>query len=293
MAFHVRAGSWTGPFDLLLQLVARQRVTIGAIRIADIADQYIAEVDRMADLDLEVATDFVLVAATLLDIKAASLIPNDSNKHDDFEDEDDELAQLSPDEARDVLVSRLIAYAQFRAASWSLAAREEAEARMHGRSAGPDPEFLGLMPDYLEGISLRSLAVICADVVARHDEVLLEAEHVAPRRRPVALTTVGVDRMLRSHKTLTFTELLAGNEEPENIVANLLAILELFKLGKANVEQIEAFGEIEVSHIDGADPYAPPQEALLEAAWLDASDEPSDDKPLDGVGAFAAPLDLE
>lgn len=64
----------------------------------------------------------------------------------------------------------------------------EAESRMHPRVAGPDPEFLNLMPDYLAGITLRGLAVICADLDGRRETFLLEAEHVAPKRVPLELT---------------------------------------------------------------------------------------------------------
>ena len=100
----------------------------------------------------------------------------------------DLLEGLSPDEAREVLIARLVAYKQFRNAGTALAARAEAESRMLPRTVGADPEFLDLMPDYLEGISLRSLAVICADIDSRRETLLLEAEHIAPRRLPVALT---------------------------------------------------------------------------------------------------------
>ena len=68
MSFKVRTQSYSGPFDLLLQLVTRQKVTIGSISISEVANQYLAEVERMEDLDLDVASDFVLVASTLLDI---------------------------------------------------------------------------------------------------------------------------------------------------------------------------------------------------------------------------------
>ena len=140
MSFRVQTGSFSGPFDLLLSLVSRQKVDIGAISVAEVADQYLAEVERMGEMDLDVASDFVLVASTLLDIKAASLVPEDGagRPRGDEEDEDD-LLDLSPDEARDVLVARLMAYKQFRNAGAALGARMEAESRMHPRTAGPDP----------------------------------------------------------------------------------------------------------------------------------------------------------
>ena len=253
MSYRVTTSAFSGPFDLLLHLVGRQKVAIGSISIAEVADQYLAEVERMSDLDLDVASDFVLVASTLLDIKAASLVPDRSVRpsRDDLDDEDD-LAALSPEEAREVLIARLIAYKQFRNVGASLAARMEAESRMVPRSAGPDPEFLNLMPDYLDGISLRSLAVICADIDSRRESLLLEAEHIAPHRIPIGLTVASVDRQMRARGRMSFTELLDGQDSPEAVVATFLAVLELFKRGMVAVHQSEIFGEIDIEHVEGA-----------------------------------------
>nr|WP_286165903.1 ScpA family protein [Olsenella uli] len=260
----------------MLQLVTRQKVTIGAISISEVANQYLAEVERMREIDLDVASDFVLVASTLLDIKAASLVPDEpvSRRAPDEDDEDDELAALSPDEAREVLIARLVAYKQFRSAAASLAARAEAEGRMHPRTVGPDPEFLGLMPDYLEGITLRSLAVICADIDSRRETFLLEAEHVAPRRAPVALTIAAVDRLVRARGSVTFTELLDGQDDAETVVANFLAVLELYKRGLVRVRQDELFGEIDVTHVEGAGAYELDESVLAELGEdYDAADD--------------------
>lgn len=268
MSYKVRTRAFSGPFDLLLQLVTRQKVTIGSISIAEVANQYLAEVERMRDLDLDVASDFVLVASTLLDIKAASLVPDEPVKKraEEFEDEedDDELSSLDPDEAREVLIARLIAYKQFRGAAAALAARSEAESRMHPRTVGADPDFLGLMPDYLEGITLRSLAVICADIDSKRETFLLESEHIAPKRLPVALTIASVDRLVRSRKHVTFSELVGEDKTPEVVVANFLAVLELFKRGLVRVRQDEIFGEIDVDHIEGAQAYRIDATAMAE-----------------------------
>lgn len=254
MSYRVQTQAYSGPFDLLLQLVSRQRVDIGAISISEVADQYLAEVERMGELDLDVASDFVLVASTLLDIKAASLVPQDAPAAAD-EDEDDEFADLSADEAREVLIARLIAYKQFRNAAAALGARMEAQARMHPRTAGPDPEFLNTMPDYLEGITLRGLAVICADLDSRREGFLLEAEHIAPKRLPVALTVASVDRVTRAKPHLTFSELLDGESTPEQVVVTFLAILQLYKLGSVRLTQDENFADIDIDRIEGAPAY--------------------------------------
>ena len=252
MSYRVRTQAYSGPFDLLLSLVSRQKVDIGQVAIAQVAEQYLAEVDAMGELDLDVASDFLLVASTLLEIKAASLVPDDRPQRQLDEDDEDDLANLTPDEAREVLIARLIASKQFRNAGAALGSRMEAEALMEPRTAGPDPEFLGLMPDFLEGITLRSLAVICADLDSRRQTVLLEAEHVAPRRLPIALTVASVDRMTRSRPLLTFSDLLDGQSSAEVVVATFLAVLELFKRGSIRVTQSEVFGEIDIARVEGA-----------------------------------------
>lgn len=258
MSYNVKTQAYSGPFDLLLQLVSRQKLDIGSISIAEVADQYMREVQSMGELDLDVASDFVLVASTLLDMKAAALVPNEpqrARKEEEEEDDEDDLANLSPDEAREVLIARLIAYKQFRNAAAALGSRMEAESLMEPRTAGPDPEFMGLMPDYLEGITLRSLAVICADLDSRRQGFLLEAEHIAPKRLPIALTVASVDRVTRAHPLVSFSDLLDGDLRPETLVATFLAILELEKRGSVVLTQERTFGEIDVARVEGAKPF--------------------------------------
>lgn len=257
MAYRVRTQAYSGPFDLLLQLVSRQKVDIGMISVAEVADQYLAEVESMGNLDLDVASDFVLVAATLLDLKAAALIPEDYGKRRAtvVEGDEDEFEDLTPDAAREVLIARLIAYKQFRNAAAALVSRQETEALMTPRAVGPDPEFMGLMPDYLEGISLRSLAVICADLDSRRETFLLEAEHVAPKRLPLALTVAAVDRIVRTRAHVRFSELVEGPRTPESVVAAFLAVLELAGRGAVRLSQEEPFGDIDVDHVEGAEAF--------------------------------------
>lgn len=288
MSYKVNTATYSGPFDLLLQLVSRQKVAIGSISISEVADQYLAEVDAMEELDLDVASDFVLVASTLLDMKAHALVPQDVSLKSSYDEDefDDELDGLSPDEAREVLIARLIAYKQFRNAGAALGSRMEAESYMFPRSVGPDPDFLNLMPDYLEGITLRSLAVICADIDSKRETFLLEAEHVAPKRLPVALTVASVDRLTRSKGKVTFSELLDGQDTPEIVVANFLAVLELFKRGLVRVQQDVVFGEIEIEHIEGVDSYQLDESVLLELEELSG-----DEATLDGFNLSQNALD--
>lgn len=149
MSYRVSTQVYSGPFDLLLQLVTRQKVDIGAISISEVAEQYLAEAERIEALDLDVASDFLLVAATLLDIKAASLVPQEApRKADDDDDEFDEdleeLSTLDGDALREVLIQRLIAYKQFKGAAAALGARH-AGRKPHAPACGrPRPRVLGL-----------------------------------------------------------------------------------------------------------------------------------------------------
>ena len=245
MAYTVKTDVFEGPFDLLLHLVSRQKLDVSAISIAEVADQYLLHIDKMADLDLDVASDFLLVAATLLEIKAASLLPKEEAYFGD------ELDDLSPEEARDILVARLLAYKQFKNIAGELAQRLEAEGRMHARAAGLEEPFLKLMPDYLEGITLRGLAVLCAGLDERREVFLLQAEHVASMPIPLELHMESVRRSVRGAGKVRFSELVEAGATSEIIVVTFLAILELYKRGYVDVVQDALFGDIVVSELEG------------------------------------------
>jgi segregation and condensation protein A len=243
-AYTVKTEVFEGPFDLLLSLVSKQKLDVGAISISDIADQYLDHLDRMRDLDLDVASDFLVLAATLLEIKAARLLPQEEAYVGD------ELDDLSPEEARAFLVARLLAYKQFKNVAAEFAARLDAESHTHPRQAGLEEPFLKLMPDYLEGLTLRGLAVICADLLHRREAFLLEAEHVASAFISLELHAESLTRTLKRTKRTTFRELVGESPTPELVVVTLLAVLDLYRREEANVEQEELFGEIIVTRRD-------------------------------------------
>ncbi|HEY3318192.1 MAG TPA: segregation/condensation protein A [Coriobacteriia bacterium] len=245
MSYRVRTDVFEGPFDLLLHLVSKQKVEITEIDISEVADQYLDHIDRMKDLDLDMASDFLLVAATLLEMKAASILPSEREPG-----EPDEYEDLSPEEARKLLIARLLAYKTFKNASAELAARMESEARMLPRQAGLEERFLKLMPDYLEGITLRSLGVICADLLARREVFLLEAEHVAAMPISLELHVRYVANLLGTTGRKLFSELVAAGSSAEEIVVTFLAILELYKRGEVDLRQDGLFGEIEITNVE-------------------------------------------
>lgn len=245
MSYTVATDVFEGPFDLLLHLVTRQRLDVASISVSEVIDQYLEYVERMQELDLDIASEFLLVASMLLEIKAARLLP------DEIGEIDEEFEELSPDEARELLVARLLAYKRVKNAASELGARLESEARTHPRQAGLEEPFLQLMPDFLEGISLRTLGVICADLLHRRDRFLLEAEHVASRPIPLEERVEIVARLVTERRRTTLAELVPPGASIDEFVVTFLAILELYKRGSADVRQETVFGDIEVRATEG------------------------------------------
>lgn len=246
MSYKVKTDVFEGPFDLLLYLVSKKKVDIGAISINDIADQYLAEVAKMQKMNLEVASGFLLVAATLLEIKANSLVKRPT------EGLDEELEELTPEEAYEMLVGKLITYKQFKNAAEELNGRFREEAKLHVRPFGPDAQFLGLMPDFLDGVSLDELGMIAAGALARREVFLLESDHIAAKPIPVEFHVESIHRRIREKKHMSFKQLLPGNASPALIVVNFLALLELYKRRMVQLEQQKAFGDIEIDYIEGS-----------------------------------------
>lgn len=246
MSYKVRIDSFEGPFDLLLYLVSRQKVDIGAISITQIADQYLAEVSRMDNLDLDVASDFLLVASTLLEIKAESLLPRERDAVAE------EFEELAPSEARDILVERLLAYKQYKNAASALHMRFVSEGRMHPRPFGPDACFLNLMPDYLKDVTMDGLALLAARAFARRDVFLLESEHIAAKPIPVEVHVRAIHQRIRTAKHLRFSQLVGPGTPKDVAVVTFLAILELYKRVMVRLEQDELFGDIAIDYIEGS-----------------------------------------
>ncbi|MDR1412767.1 MAG: segregation/condensation protein A [Actinomycetes bacterium] len=243
--YTIHTEHFEGPFDLLLHLVSRQKLDVGAISVSEIADQYLAHIESMQerDLDLDLASEFLLLASTLLEIKAASLLP----KEDIYVGED--IDDLAPEEMRDLLVARLLSYKQFKNIATALAARSETEGKMHARQAGLEAQFAAPLPDYLEGVTLHTLALMCAELEYRRDTFLLEAEHIAAMPISLEEYAEGVRTRLKKSKRLSFSELLPADPAPEVIVVTFLAILELYKRGVCDLSQPKGFDRIELRRL--------------------------------------------
>ena len=262
MVYKVSIESFEGPFDLLLYLVSKQRVDIGTISITQIIDQYLAEISTMKNLDLDVASDFLLVAATLLKIKAESLLPNDSYELDE------DVAALAPSEARDILVERLLTYKQFKNAAADLELRYKQEGRRFARLFGPGAEFANLMPDYLYQVKLEDLSLIAASAFARREAFLLESDHIAARPIPVESFVKSIHGRIREEKHLRFLDLVHDDTPIPVKVVYFLAVLELYKRGMVTLKQRRQYGDIDIRYIEGSGEYVAPKESEFDDVVL-------------------------
>ncbi|MDO5328508.1 MAG: segregation/condensation protein A [Coriobacteriia bacterium] len=244
MKYKVKIENFEGPFDLLLTLVSKQKLDIGAISITDIIDQYLAEVAHMQQVDLNLASDFMLVAATLLKIKTDMLLKLEP------EEVDEDIENLSPSEAREMLISKLTVYKQFKDASIALKARADLQSKLIPRLTGPDPEFLGLIPDFLENVSLEELGESCANALARRDEFLLDAQHIASKPIPVVTYVRTIHTRLVNKKKMNFSDLIDKDATTEVVVVNFLALLELYKHNYVEIKQVDR--DIKIKYIEGS-----------------------------------------
>lgn len=235
MSYRVKIDSFEGPFELLLALVTQHKVKIGSISVSEVANQYIAYIEQMQDLDMDVASEFLVVASTLLAIKSRSLLP--AEKSDEDEDDSTEIGELTVEQATNLLVTRIITYYQYKRLAAMLGSRMQNESMMYPRTAGPDSEFLGLLPDYLENVSLSGLGLVCASLMAKRETILLDAEHIAAK--PIAIETFidSVTSRLEEKRHMTFDELTQDSQDNAHVVGSFLAILEMYKRGMVELLQ--------------------------------------------------------
>ena len=192
------------------------------------------------------ASDFLLVASTLLEIKSESLIPSERDETDE------EIAELAPSEAREILVGRLLEYKKFKNAAGMLQGRQEAQARLHTRPFGPDVEFTKAMPDFLRDVTLEGLAYLAVGALARREVALLESEHIAAKPIPVEMHVRALHQRIMNRKKMRFSEMVDENTPTPIVVVTFLALLELYKRAMVKLKQKSLFGDIEITYIEGS-----------------------------------------
>jgi len=241
--FRVHLENFDGPFDLLLQLISRHKLDITEVSLSQVTDEFIAHIKAAGTAwDLDQTSQFVVVAATLLDLKAARLIP--SGEVEDPED----LALL---EARDLLFARLLQYRAFQRVAKYFAATLEAEGRRFPREVGIEPRFARLLPEVTISIGPARLAALAAKALAPKQASVLSLAHMhAPAVSVREQAGVIVDR-LRHQRAMTFRALSSDSPTMLTTVARFLALLELFRDGAVAFEQLTPLGELTVRWTGG------------------------------------------
>ncbi|HEX7095036.1 MAG TPA: segregation/condensation protein A [Acidimicrobiales bacterium] len=244
MSFEVQTPVFEGPLDLLLHLILRDQVDLYEVSLADIVDAYLAELERMERCNLEIATEFLLIAATLVELKARRLLPDD-----DGIDLDDELTLW---EERDLLLARLLECKTFKDAAAVLADLSAGASRSFPRCAGIEERFADLTPDLLAGVTPEKLRDAFLKAVKPKPVPKVDLTHVAPIRASVTDAVAELVDELPRVGTITFRALTSSLVDRIEIVVRFLAVLELFKQGVVDLEQPTTFGEIQIRWTGGA-----------------------------------------
>lgn len=237
-AFAVRLDNFEGPFDLLLQLISQHQLDVTEVALSVVTDEFIDYIRAKGPVwGLDQTTEFLVVAATLLDLKAARLLPQG-----EIEDEED-LALL---EARDLLFARLLQYRAYKQIAGLLGEQLTREARRFPRAVGMEERFSGLLPEVMVGLGVEEFAKLAARALKPKPEPVLSLAHIhTPRVSVREQAAVVVDR-LRRHRTTTFRALTADSPNLTTTVARFLALLELFREGAVAFEQAAPLSELTI-----------------------------------------------
>ena len=239
MTYEVETSVFAGPFDLLLHLILQDEVDLYEISLGAIVDAYLQEIARMEDVDLGVATEFLLIAATLVELKSRRLLPNTSGY-----DLEDELALW---EERDLLLARLLECKTFKDASRSLENLAFDAALSFPRTAGMEEQFFGLGPDLLSGVSADDLAEAYKRATAPKPSI--DLFHVPPVKLTVAETVEKLVSEISNRRKTTLRELTNNAVDRIEIVVHFLAVLEMYKQGMVELTQLSTFGALTIEWI--------------------------------------------
>ena len=241
-AFSVHLDNFDGPFDLLLQLISRHKMDVTEVALSAVTDEFIALIRALETSgqgwELDQATEFLVVAATLLDLKAARLLPSG-----DVEDEED-LALL---EARDLLFARLLQYRAFKQIAATFSERIQQTEKSFPRVVALDPALSALLPEVLIGVGAARFAAIAERVLTPKTTPVVALEHLHSAMVSVAEESKRVVQALRAGKSVSFRNLISDADNTLVVVARFLALLDLYRQGVLRFEQVIALGELQIS----------------------------------------------
>ena len=237
MGVQVHTPQFEGPLDLLLHLILRKEIDLYEISLASIVDAYLDEIARMETFDLDGATEFLLIAATLVDLKSRRLLP-------DLDDGD--TAEIELLEERDRLLARLLECKTFKNAVVVFEELAAVAALSQPRLVGPEAHFLDLMPNLLAGVRPEDLAVACARALRARSAPEVDLSHLPQSTLQVGDVVADLAVRLPEQGRLTFWELTRSLQSRREVVVHFLALLELFKQGQVELHQAARFGGIVV-----------------------------------------------
>lgn len=237
-----------GPFDLLLNLVNRQQVELWDVSLHTIVDAYVASIEQLEGIDLDAATEFLLIAAVLVGLKARRLLPG----RDEVEGDE----ELGVWEERDLLLLRLLECKTFKNAARALSVQMEQASRCYLRVAGPEERYVALTPDLLEGVTPERLRDAFRKASAPKPTLRLTLDHVAPIRASVTDAVELLASQLPTLRRTTFRYLTHGVADRMEIIVRFLALLEMYKRGLVDLDQTGKLSDLRVWWLTGeeADP---------------------------------------
>lgn len=239
-----------GPLDLLLALIEKNKIDIYDIPIAEITEQYLDYVSHMEEENLDIISDFLVMAATLLEIKSKMLLPVEVNE---------EGEEIDP---RSELVERLLEYKKYKDLGKSLQDYEDVAGKYMYKKPTIPKNVATYIPDLnydelLKDVNLLMLQSIFQDVLNRMenriDKVRAGFGTVAKEKIPLETKIVDVLNYAREKKSFNFRTMLEESESKTEVVVTFLAVLELIKMGKIKAYQSETLGEIDIENVDSAD----------------------------------------
>lgn len=224
-----------GPFDLLLTLVVKEEVDLREVDLADVVLAYVDHLERAGELDLEAATEFLVLIAALLELKSRLILPS----------EEEEELDLPQEEAADELLARMIEYTRYKRAAGWLHERLADESGHRYRSAPLPPELLRVSVELAEkAYEPVRLAQAIGGLLRTPEPISLH--HVARPLVTVEQRLAVLRGLLRRARRFSFDEAVKGADRLTEAMT-LWALLELYKRGEAGWEQHESFGPITVS----------------------------------------------
>ncbi len=239
VAYEVRTPVFEGPFDLLLHLITREQVDLYEVSLSRIVDGYLAHLEGLDRLELEVATEFLLIAATLIELKTRRLLPGREEV-----DLDEELALW---EERDLLLARLLECRTFKDAAQALRDLAVGAARSAPRVAGVEERFASLVPDLLAGVTPAGLRAAYVRALTPRPLPRIELDHVAPIGVSVDEAVADLADQLPRLGIVSFHRLTEGLADRLAVVVRFLAVLELYKDGLVDLDQATNFGELRIT----------------------------------------------